>query len=89
MRFNPGVISKAAFRQYDNKKLGIPCAKCGKYLNMLASQGQAWFAIPRIPVEQGGKSAENCVVVCPKCNVLLDQDGTKIIPDSALPHYRY
>jgi hypothetical protein len=32
MRFNPGVISKAAFRQYDNKKLGTPCAKCGTYL---------------------------------------------------------
>lgn len=89
MRFHPGVIANAASRQNDNKKLGIPCARCRTYLTMLAPQGKAWFAIPRIPVEQGGKSADNCVVVCPKCNALLGQDGTKTIPYSALPHYRY
>ena len=89
MRFSPAAISKASFRQYDGKKLGIPCARCGRYLNMLATQGQAWFAIPRIPVEQGGKSAENCLVVCPECNALLDQDGTKTIPYSEVPHCRY
>ncbi len=88
MRFSPAAISKASFRQYDDKKLGIPCAKCGKYLNMLAPQEQGWFAIPRMPVEQGGKSAENCIIVCPKCNDLIGQDGTKTIPYRDLPHYR-
>lgn len=55
---------------------------------MLATQGQSWFAIPRIPIEKGGKTAENCVIVCPKCYSSIGQDGTKTIPYSNLPHYR-
>jgi len=88
MRFSDGAISKASFRQYDDEGMGTPCAKCGEYLDMLAPQGQGWFAIPRIPVEKGGKKAENCIIVCPKCFSLIGQDGTKTIPYGALPHYR-
>jgi len=88
MRFSSAAISKASFRQYDNQDMGTPCAKCGKHLDMLAIQKQSWFAIPRIPVEKGGKTAENCVIVCPKCYSSIGQDGTKTIPFSDLPHYR-
>lgn len=88
MRFSSGAISKASFRQYDGQGMGTPCAKCGEYLDMLAPQEQSWFAIPRMPVEKGGKTADNCIVVCPKCFDLIGQDGTKTIPYGELPHYR-
>jgi len=87
MRFSAGAISKASFRQYDDKGMGTPCAKCGEYLDMLGAQDQVWFAIPRVPVEKGGKKAENCIIVCPKCFSSIGQDETKTIPYSHLPHY--
>jgi len=88
MRFSAGAISKASFRQYDDQGMGTPCAKCGKYLNMFTTQERGWFAIPRMPVEEGGKKAENCIIVCPKCFSSIGQDGTKTIPYGDLPHYR-
>lgn len=87
MSFSIGAIMKASMRQYDDQGMGTPCARCGEYLDMTAPQGQAWFAIPRMPIKKGGKKAENCIIICPKCFTLIGQDGTKTIPYSALPHY--
>ncbi len=87
MRFHDDAISKAFARQYDREGVGIPCARCQKGLDTIGNEGQGWFAIPRIPVEQGGKGAFNCVIVCPKCYDKLGQDGTKVIPYSELRYF--
>jgi len=88
MKFSIGAIMKAEARQYDGQGMGVPCAKCGEWLNTLSKEGEGWFVIPRIPIEQGGKKGDNCLIVCPKCYDAIGQDGTKIIPYSELPHFR-
>jgi hypothetical protein len=54
MKFRIGAIMKALARQYDGEGMGIPCARCGKYLDTLKRQDEEWIVIPRIPVEHGG-----------------------------------
>jgi len=94
MRFDfpRASIDKAMARQYDGQGLGDVCAKCGGYINPLedipiAIQGRDYEAIPIVPIEEGGKSADNCAVVCPKCFKKVGQDGTKEIPFSELPYF--
>lgn len=88
MKFHANAINKAQWRQYDGRGMGFPCARCGEYTDPFAKEGKDWFAIPRVPVEKGGKKADNCVIVCPKCYIIIGQDGTKIIPLSELPYFK-
>ena len=85
--FSRGAISKAKVRQDDGQGMGIPCARCGAYGLSIFTEGIDWFAIPRIPIGQGGKVGDNCVIVCPKCFKEIGQDGTKEIPFSELPYF--
>ena len=85
MEFSPSVIFEVKGRQYDGKGLGFLCAKCGEYISGI--QGEDWFAIPCLPVGEGGTQSNNCVIVCPKCKEEIGQDGTKIIPKSELPFF--
>ena len=86
MKFSAAAISKAVHRQYDGKQLGVTCAKCGKYI-LDFYPGADCVAIPRIPIAEGGKTSDNCVIVCLKCSEEIGQDGTKTIPDIAIPYY--
>ena len=86
-RFSRKAIIKAQERQDDMQDMGITCARCGEHCKS-PREGIDWFAIPFVPIEQGGKSGENCVIVCPKCYEEIGQDGTKEIPSTALPHFK-
>ena len=96
MRFNRLAIRNARDRQYDGQATGERCARCGEYLNPpdkdrldLVREGRDFVAIPRIPIEKGGKKADNIVIVCPKCADKIEQDGTKEIPYSELPYFSF
>ena len=82
MEFSYWAIKKARPRQYRGDGRGIVCARCGEHI-----RSSEEHTIPRIPIEQGGKKASNCVIVCPKCYLEIKQDGTKIIPFSELPFF--
>ena len=84
--FTIRVVGNAQDRQYDGGGRGFQCAVCGGYQH--GAEDVGWFAIPRIPIQQGRKISDNCVIVCAKCAKTLGQDGTKTIPFSELPFYR-
>ena len=85
-QFDSNAVTKAQMRQFD-KRMGIPCARCKKYIWVSSKEGEGWYAIPRIPFEKGGKGPNNCVIVCPKCYLELKLDGTKTIPYRELPYF--
>jgi hypothetical protein len=85
--FPSGSIVKAMRRQDDGRGLGTPCARCQAYLANFLTEGKGWFAIPVIPIEEGGKTKDNCAIVCPRCFKEIGQDGSKVIPLSALPYF--
>ena len=80
-------MSKASSRQYDGEGMGIPCARCGAYGTFILIEHSNWEAIPIVPIEEGGKTGDNCAIVCPKCFKEIGQDGTKEIPLTALPYF--
>lgn len=90
--FSDAAIAKAKRRQHV-KHRGIysdrpcyRCARCGEYQWFFSLQKcKLWFVIPRIPIEQGTKRADNCVLICPKYYNEIGQDGTKTIPYEELP----
>jgi len=82
MTFSPGAYWAARNRQ-THHELGLVCARCCKPL--ISIPVKRWYVIPRIPIEQGGKKATNCVLVCEECYREIGQDGTKTIPLSELP----
>ena len=88
MKFHDNAVMKASMRQYDGQGMGIPCARCKTWLDTIPKEGESWYAIPRIPIKKGGKKADNCVIVCPKCYFEIGQDGTKTIPYSELPYFK-
>jgi hypothetical protein len=85
--FHIHAVDKARRRQRGKPGWGYRCARCGEYLKPLSSEGKGWFAIPRIPIEEGGRKADNCVIVCPNCRNKMGQDGTKVISDYELPFF--
>jgi hypothetical protein len=86
--FHPFAKEKAQLRQDRNDGNGFVCAKCGCYLSPFGHDGDLWYAIPRIPIHNGGKKSDNCVIVCPKCFSELKQDGTKFISYKSLPYFK-
>jgi hypothetical protein len=88
MKFPVAAIDVARDRQDRNDGLGVSCARCCRRIkSIIPIASIEWYAIPRIPVEQGGRKADNCVIVCPDCYREIGQDGTKTIPLSELPCY--
>ena len=88
MRFHRNAKDRAFIRQFDGRMMGGTCARCGEYIDRrTAIEVEGWYTIPRIPIKQGGKKGDNCVIVCQKCYREIRQDGTKIIPYSELLYY--
>lgn len=77
--------ANARDRQHDR------CARCGEAINPpldapfgLLRERFDYEAIPRIPIQKGGKASDNCIIVCPKCFEIIGQDGTKELPSASL-----
>jgi len=85
MKFPADTTSKAFLRQSPPDGLGTRCARCcRRFLEIIPRENIMMHPIPVVPVEQGGKGADNCVIVCPDCYREIGQDGTKTIPLSEL-----
>lgn len=85
MIWNDNIIKVVNARQYDGKGMGLSCAKCGRHTTDSDFGNMSY--ISRIPITQGGKVADNCMMVCSKCFDELGQDGTKTIPVNDLQFF--
>jgi len=82
VRFSDRVILRAMGRQDRHNGLGAVCARCSKNLFK-----QQWYAVLRIPIEQGGRyTIENCVILCSKCYEKVGKTNMEI-PYSILPFF--
>ena len=90
MQFSTVTTEKAILRQDRNDGWGCICARCGENIGLkaLSEEGVWWFAIPRIPFAKGGgKTKDNCVILCDKCYPVIGQNNTEVITYSELPYF--
>jgi len=84
MTFSGMTPYNASLRQdkFDGK--GTWCARCCENIG-LANE----YAIPRIPIAQGGKkNIDNCVILCEKCFQEIGFDHPDVIPYTDLPCFK-